>query len=94
MIDVTGAACQQVDPEVMFPDEHLPSNAPAVQAAKDVCRRCPFMDACLTNALENRIEFGVWGGLDHREREALRKRRYRHFLRVGGQTETLFEVSA
>ena len=30
---------------------------------------------CLAEALDNRTEFGVWGGMTERERRALLKRR-------------------
>jgi len=30
---------------------------------------------CLTEALDNRIEYGVWGGMTERERGALLRRR-------------------
>ncbi|KWW98711.1 Transcriptional regulator WhiB [Carbonactinospora thermoautotrophica] len=30
---------------------------------------------CLADALDNRIEFGVWGGMTERERRALLRRR-------------------
>jgi WhiB family redox-sensing transcriptional regulator len=30
---------------------------------------------CLSDALDNRVEFGVWGGMTERERRALLRRR-------------------
>jgi WhiB family redox-sensing transcriptional regulator len=30
---------------------------------------------CLADALDNRVEFGVWGGLTERERRSLLRRR-------------------
>jgi WhiB family redox-sensing transcriptional regulator len=30
---------------------------------------------CLADALDNRIEFGIWGGMTERERRALLRRR-------------------
>jgi len=32
-------------------------------------------DDCLADALDNRVEFGVWGGMTERERRALLRRR-------------------
>lgn len=66
-------ACSQVDPEVMFPANELERGHPDVKAAKRVCGRCEFRDSCLDGALARREEFGVWGGLTKKEREALRK---------------------
>ncbi|WP_026926390.1 WhiB family transcriptional regulator [Granulicoccus phenolivorans] len=42
--------------------------------ARVVCRDCPVRTECLAEALDNRIEWGVWGGMTERER--------RHLLRV------------
>jgi WhiB family redox-sensing transcriptional regulator len=36
---------------------------------------CVVRTECLADALDNRIEFGVWGGLTERERRALLKKR-------------------
>lgn len=43
--------------------------------AKQVCGPCPLRAACLAEALDNRIEFGVWGGMTERERRALLRKR-------------------
>ena len=43
--------------------------------AKAVCLACPVRTECLADALDNRIEFGVWGGMTERERRALLPRR-------------------
>lgn len=40
-----------------------------------MCRGCPVRTECLADALDNRVEFGVWGGLTERERRALLRRR-------------------
>jgi WhiB family redox-sensing transcriptional regulator len=39
------------------------------------CRACPVRTECLAHALDQRIEFGVWGGMTERERRALLRRR-------------------
>lgn len=36
---------------------------------------CPVRAECLAEALDNRIDFGVWGGMTERERRALLRRR-------------------
>lgn len=40
----------------------------AVEAARNVCSRCPVWMDCLDFALDNDIEFGVWGGMTPAER--------------------------
>ena len=42
---------------------------------KVVCGGCPVTAECLAEALDNRIEWGVWGGMTERERRALLRRR-------------------
>lgn len=42
--------------------------------ARQVCRDCPVRLACLAEALDNRIEYGVWGGATERERRAMLRR--------------------
>ena len=43
--------------------------------AKAVCGACPVRAECLAEALDNKIEWGVWGGFTERERRALLCRR-------------------
>ena len=43
--------------------------------AKTVCMGCPVRANCLAEALDNRIEWGVWGGMTERERRQLLRQR-------------------
>lgn len=65
----TRAACRNTDPDALF------VQGAAQNRAKTVCRGCPVRTECLADALDNRIEFGVWGGMTERERRALLRRR-------------------
>ncbi|MEZ0492356.1 WhiB family transcriptional regulator [Kineococcus sp. TBRC 1896] len=47
----------------------------AQNRAKQICGGCPVRTECLADALDSRVEFGVWGGMTERERRALLKRR-------------------
>jgi WhiB family redox-sensing transcriptional regulator len=58
----------------LHPDELFVRGA-AQQQAKMVCQRCPVIAECLAEALDNRTEFGVWGGMTERERRALLRRK-------------------
>ncbi|HET8709534.1 MAG TPA: WhiB family transcriptional regulator [Candidatus Saccharimonadales bacterium] len=61
------ARCQAGDPEVFF------VKGAAQNDAKPICKKCPVRVECRQYALENRIEFGVWGGMTERERRAYLK---------------------
>jgi WhiB family redox-sensing transcriptional regulator len=67
------AACRDTDPELFFP---IGTTGPAVDqidAAKEVCRSCEALDACLVFALATNQESGVWGCTSEEERRKLRK---------------------
>ncbi|HET8588310.1 MAG TPA: WhiB family transcriptional regulator [Nakamurella sp.] len=63
------AICATGDPDRLFV-----TGAAQREAAK-LCRGCPVQMECLADALDNQVEFGVWGGLTERQRRALLKRR-------------------
>lgn len=65
----TAAACRQGSPDELFvkgAEQHK---------AKIVCGACPVRTECLAEALDNGIEWGVWGGLTERERRAVLRKR-------------------
>ena len=62
-------ACRSSDPDALF------VQGAAQNRVKAVCFGCPVRTECLADALDNRTEFGVWGGMTERERRALLKRR-------------------
>ena len=45
------------------------------QQAKQICRVCPVIDACLEGALERGEQYGVWGGTSEEERKLIRRQR-------------------
>jgi WhiB family transcriptional regulator, redox-sensing transcriptional regulator len=61
------AACLAVDPEEFFVD------GAAQRKAAVICRHCPVIAECLADALDNRIDWGVWGGMTVRQRRVLLK---------------------
>ncbi|MGD7003533.1 WhiB family transcriptional regulator [Corynebacterium halotolerans] len=62
---VTQATCRQVDPDALF------VKGAQQRSAAAICRPCRVRNHCLVTALDNREEFGVWGGLTERQRRAL-----------------------
>jgi len=69
MID---AACSGADPGLWYQqDGGVGSN----NHAKAVCATCPVRQTCLDHAIDNGEWWGVWGGLDVRERRNVARRR-------------------
>ncbi|BBY56198.1 transcriptional regulator WhiB4 [Mycolicibacillus koreensis] len=64
---VAKAACRTVDPDELF------VRGAAQRKAAVICRHCPVVLECAADALDNRVEFGVWGGMTERQRRALLK---------------------
>lgn len=65
---VASARCRTTDPDELF------VSGAAQRKAAVICRHCPVMTECAADALDNRIEFGVWGGLTERQRRVLLKK--------------------
>lgn len=63
------AKCRGYDPDALF------VTGADQNKAKLICRGCPVQTDCLAEALDHRVEFGVWGGMTERERRALLRRR-------------------
>lgn len=61
------ALCQQVDPELFFPEK-----GGSTREAKRICAACPVRANCLQFALDHAEQFGVYGGLSAGERRRLR----------------------
>ena len=64
---VSQARCRAADPDELF------VRGAAQRKAAVICRHCPVMAECGADALDNRVEFGVWGGMTERQRRALLK---------------------
>ncbi|MEX3504064.1 WhiB family transcriptional regulator [Corynebacterium sp. LK2510] len=62
---VTSAQCRNGDPDALF------VRGAEQRKAAAICRRCPVQMECRADALDNRVEFGVWGGLTERQRRAV-----------------------
>ena len=65
----SAAACRQAQPDQLF------VRGAEQNKAKQLCAGCPVRTECLAEALDNQIEWGVWGGMTERERRALLRRR-------------------
>jgi WhiB family redox-sensing transcriptional regulator len=64
---VSKARCRSADPDEMF------VRGAKQREAAAICRHCPVIAECAADALDNQVEFGVWGGMTERQRRALLK---------------------
>lgn len=65
---VSKAKCRTVaDPDELF------VGGAAQRKAANICRHCPVMAECLADALDNQMDWGVWGGMTVRQRRVLLK---------------------
>jgi len=62
--------CMVTDPELWFASNEDEHTMPRV--AKKFCEECPVRQQCLEYALKVNEQYGVWGGLTAKERQALR----------------------
>src|SRR5690242_6819999 len=86
------AACKNEQPDQLF------VRGAAQNRAKMMCAGCPVKTECLAEALDNQIEWGVWGGMTERERRAILRKRpnvtsWRRILETA-QTEQAGTVGA
>ena len=63
------ARCLTYDPDIFFAPR-----ARAERRAKEICADCPVQVQCLDYALAIRVEFGIWGGTNSKERRIMLRR--------------------
>lgn len=68
------AACADGDPDLFF-------DLFTVTEAKTICHGCPVEADCLTYALDQREDHGVWGGQSEDGRRKILRRRARQAVR-------------
>lgn len=70
------AACQGMGPEVFYLEQgQKTENIMKVQAARQICGRCPVKVECLRYAVDNYIGTGIWAGTTPLQRKRLRNGR-------------------
>jgi WhiB family redox-sensing transcriptional regulator len=74
------AKCSGMDTELWFPPRDKDLYKPIADRAKAICfgrdglEECPVRLQCLLYAESNNEQHGIWGGLSHRERNALKRK--------------------
>ena len=59
----------EIDPDIWYSDARRKQ-----RQAKAACAACPMRQQCLSQALVEGEEWGIWGGLTTSERESLKER--------------------
>ena len=73
------ASCAEHPAEWWFPDEPRGNNkswsrTPDAMKARAICGDCPALMECRNYALSYSCLSGIWGGLDHIERQTLQEK--------------------
>jgi WhiB family redox-sensing transcriptional regulator len=88
------AACSGADTELFFPPRIKHVYDELAKTAKKHCngengrRPCPVRDQCLEWAITTDELFGIYGGMSHRERNALVRKRHRTAQDLGTNCTT------
>ena len=67
------AACKGMELTLFFPEKERQSNSSQKlnDKIKNICKKCAVQTDCLSYAIDNEIEYGIWGGFSSRERREL-----------------------
>lgn len=69
------ATCRTEDPELFFPVGDSDQARLQAEDAKRICRTCPVIEQCAQWAIDNRMDSGIWGGLDETQLRNIRRHR-------------------
>jgi len=82
------AKCIGMDTEMWFPPRDKTKYKPIADKAKAICfgkdgkPECPVRKECLLSAIEIDEQHGIFGGMSHRERNALQRKAEKHNMTV------------
>lgn len=71
-------------------DEHDEPPYPSPRA-RELCSSCPFRPDCLQFALENDIDYGVWGGMSAFQREQISRKQSRKRCPGCSRTDSIIQ---
>lgn len=69
------AACKGIDPNVFVPNEGRGglTGRSTYAVARTFCAQCTVVQECLMFAVEENMEFGMFGGMTPRERRVIKR---------------------
>lgn len=69
------ARCKTVSKSVFFgsssPDERPAYTLSSIRQARAICASCPVFNECLSHAIKNREDYGLWAGTTMRQRREI-----------------------
>jgi WhiB family redox-sensing transcriptional regulator len=72
------ARCRTTDKSVFFgsssPEERPAYTLSSIRRARAICSACPVFNECLTQAIKQREDYGLWAGTTMRQRRELFRR--------------------
>jgi len=74
------ALCAQSDPELWFEEK-----TSLAREAISICSQFPVMEECRQFAIDNEVDYGIWGGMttaQRRRERRIAKRKSREFRRA------------
>lgn len=86
------------DPDIFFPPRDKELYKKIASQAKEYCNgtterpECPVRAYCLTYAIESDEQHGIWGGMSHRERNALVRKWRKQFKNKMTLKDYIFQV--
>jgi WhiB family redox-sensing transcriptional regulator len=95
------SACKDApDPDIFFPPRDKELYKKIADEAKKYCfgidgetPACPVRKECLWSAIESDEQHGIWGGLSHRERNALVRKWQRQYKDSMTLKEYVFQIN-
>lgn len=67
------ALCKGKDTNIFYPEINAKGGKRQIADVKAICKICPVSSDCLTFAINNDEQFGIWGGLLPKERAKIKK---------------------
>ena len=93
------ARCSGIeDPDIFFPNRNKDTYKQVAAQAKEYCfgvggkDPCPIRVKCLWQAVESDEQHGIWGGLSHRERNALVRKWQKKYKSTMTLKEFIFQL--
>jgi WhiB family redox-sensing transcriptional regulator len=96
-LDFASCSAPEVNKDIFYPPRDKDTYRTIADEAKSYCyggngkRPCPVRQRCLWQAVNTDEQHGIWGGMSHRERNALVRKWQRQFKTEMTLKEYIFQ---